>query len=140
MGKELKMLYSYKDYKNKKKSSVLMDEISENTARQLLLSMKFNRSEEEQRELDALAKENIYNEYLEKYTKMTCDLLDKYYELKNEHDNELRKKRYKRIGVVYCQLQVLIESFNKEYNLRPRTCSGKIPPVFEPSLCRAPRA
>lgn len=117
MGKELKMLYSYEDYKNKKESSVLMDEIRENTARQLLLSMKFNRSEEEQRELDALAKENVYNEYLEKYTKMTCDLLDKYYELKNEHDNELRKKRYKRIGVVYCQLQVLIESFNKEYNL-----------------------
>jgi superfamily I DNA and/or RNA helicase len=117
MSKELKMLYSYEDYKNKKESSVLMDEIGENTARQLLLSMKFNRSEEEQRELDALAKENVYNEYLEKYTKMTCDLLDKYYELKNEHDNKLRKKIYKRIGVVYCQLQVLIESFNKEYNL-----------------------
>ncbi len=117
MGKELKMLYSYEDYKNKKESSVFMDDISEKVARQLLLSMNFNRSKEEQMELNVLEEENLYNEYLEKYTKMTCDLLDKYYELKNEHDNELRKKRYKRIGVVYCQLQVLIESFNKEYNL-----------------------
>lgn len=115
MSKELKMLYSYEDYK-KNEYGEEFKKMSSETADALFLSLKMDKTKEEEDLLKEMNECSKYNRYLNDYTIKNHKLLDLYNDLKNKHDDEQREYTYRQIGVRFCELQVLIESFNNEYN------------------------
>ena len=105
--KKLKLLYSYDEYKKNKLR--ICANMSEKTARLLLLSLNFSRTKEEEAEYKELTEYMEEYNSLYKYTNAYYELLDLYFELKNIHDEDKRKEQYQTIGIKFCNLQVMIE-------------------------------
>lgn len=108
--KELKLLYSYEEWKNKKGQ---FEEIAEDTARLLSLSFKFDRTEEEEKEYAELTEKSEYKSDCLKYTKLVYTITDMYNELKYTHNDEVRKELYESIGRKQCEVEIMKEELLK---------------------------
>ncbi len=119
---KLKLLYSYEEYKNNKNSRGLsgnIKSVTERTMRLLELTMKsvpFNntRTEEEEQEYKELSKECDDNIINEKYTRLTHEITDLFFELKDTHDNEHREHKYLSIGRKQCEIEMMKEKYENE--------------------------
>lgn len=108
--KELKLLYSYDEWKNKTQD---IEGVSEDAARFLALSFNFNRTEEEEKEYKELSKIIEYRNKLRKYTILTYEITDMYNELKYTHRDDARKELYESIGRKQCEIEIIKENFSE---------------------------
>lgn len=107
---ELKLLCSYKEWKDNKSP---FNEMLENTAKLLNLSMKFNRSEEEEQEYQELQKQSDIESACKRYTILTHVITDMYEKLKYTHDDDDRQCMYTRIGKKQCEIEIIKEETSK---------------------------
>lgn len=108
--KELKLLYSYDEWKNKTQD---IEEMSEGSAQLLALSFKFNRTEEEEKEYRELSENIYYQNILRKYTTLTYEITDTYNQLKYTHCDDARKELYESIGRKQCEIEIIKENLSK---------------------------
>ena len=108
--KELKLLYSYDEWKNKTQD---IEGMSEYAARLLALSFNFNRTEEEEKEYKELSEKADYQNRLRKYTTLTHEITDMYNQLKYTHRDDTRKELYESIGRKQCEIEIIKEDFLK---------------------------
>lgn len=106
--KELKLLYSYDEWKNKTQH---IEGLFEDSARFLTLSFKFNRTEEEEKEYKELSEKADCRERLSKYTALTHEITDMYNQLKYTHCDDTRKELYESIGRKQCEIEIIKEDF-----------------------------
>lgn len=119
---ELKLLYSYEEYKQQKEGhgiSRTMQAIKESTARLMLLTLKGNpfndeRTEEEKAEHEKLLVETESNTINEKFTRLTHEITDLFYDLKDTHDNEQREYKYISMGRKQCEIEMMKEKYQTE--------------------------
>lgn len=108
--KELKLLYSYDEWKNKAGN---IEELSEDAANLLALSFNFNRTEEEEKEYKELNERVNCRQRLYKYTNLTHEITDMYNQLKYTHCDDARKELYENIGRKQCEIEIIKEDFSK---------------------------
>lgn len=108
--KELKLLYSYDEWKNKTQD---IEEMSEGSAQLLALSFKFNRTEEEEKEYKELSEKADYRKKLYKYTTLTHEITDMYNQLKYTHCDDARKELYESIGRKQCEIEIIKENLSE---------------------------
>ena len=108
--KELKLLYSYDEWKNKTQD---IEGLSEDSAQLLALSFNFNRTEEEEKEYKELSEKTYYQNILRKYTTLTYEITDMYNLLKYTHCDDARKELYESIGRKQCEIEIIKENFLK---------------------------
>ena len=109
------LLYSYENYKNSKISSLhKLSGLSERTARLLALSYNFNKTTDEEEELEKLRKEVELDNKNENFTTLTHEITDLYFELKNIHDDEIRHEKYELMGRKQCEIEIIKEEFNNK--------------------------
>ena len=109
---QIHLLYSYEEYKEKSSSPIT--EMSEDSGKMLSLSLKMDRTKEENEELELLQQKIKESYVLEDYTRKTYKITDKYMDLKDIHDDEQRNDIYNEIGRMQCEIEVLKE---KWYNI-----------------------
>lgn len=105
---QIHLLYSYDEYKNKME----IGQLTENTAKKIILLLKSDRTKEEDDELEELTKRSSIDSLLEEYTRSTHRLTDRYIELKDIHDDEKRNEMYNEIGHMQCEIELLKEKWN----------------------------
>ena len=108
--KELKLLYSYDEWKNK---TQYIEGVSEEAARFLTLNLNFNRTEEEEKEYQELSEKADCRRRLSKYTTLTHEITDMYNQLKYTHCDDTRKEVYESIGRKQCEIEIIKEDFLK---------------------------
>ena len=108
--KELKLLFSYDEWKI---SGGSIEDMSEEAANLLALSLNFNRTEEEEKEYKELSKIIEYRNKLRKYTILTYEITDMYNELKYTHRDDARKELYESIGRKQCEIEIIKENFSE---------------------------
>ena len=111
------LLYSYEDYKNGKMDRCLsskMDGPSEITTRLMTLSLNFNKTKEEEEEYNTLSKEIITDGKNRNFTTLTHEITDLYFELKNIHDDDIRRDKYELIGRKQCKIEIIKEEFKNK--------------------------
>jgi uncharacterized protein YlxW (UPF0749 family) len=109
---ELKLLYSYEEWKNGTSRNGInseMKRLSENAANRLMLALKFDKTEEEIAEYERLNQEFEVNEQNRKFTELTHEITDLYNKLKYVHENEDREAKYNEIGRKQCEIEMLKE-------------------------------
>lgn len=75
----------------------------------LELSLKFNRSEEEEKEYQELKRVSDEYSFNKRYTDYTYEITDVYNALKYCHDDEKRIEMYNTIGRMQCKIEILKE-------------------------------
>lgn len=108
---ELKLLYTYEEWKDKK---VSFESIGEDTARLLFLQMKTDRTDEEEKECKELREKTDKDIENRKYTDTVHRITSLYNELKNIHDNDNRRIMYEYIGKLQCLIEIMKETNNKK--------------------------
>lgn len=108
--KELKLLFSYDEWKNKTQD---IEGMSEDAVQLLALSFNFNRTEEEEKEYKELSEKVDYRKRLHKYTTLTHEITDMYNQLKYTHCDDTRKELYESIGRKQCEIEIIKEDFLK---------------------------
>lgn len=104
--KELKLLFSYDEWKIRGGS---IEDMSEEAANLLALSLKFNRTEEEEKEYKELSEKTDYRNRLYKHTNLTHEITDMYNRLKYTHCDDARKELYENIGRKQCEIEIIKE-------------------------------
>lgn len=114
---QIHLLYSYEEYKeNKKNDFSSIEPISEDYAKMLFLSLKMDRTKEEDKEFNLLQQKTEKYFLLKEYTRKTYKITDKYMELKDIHDDEQRNDMYNEIGRMQCEIEVLKEKWSELNN------------------------
>lgn len=109
--KELKLLYSYEEWKNKGGS---MQCKSENTANMLMLAFKMDRTPEEEKKYQLLCEKSKEDDLNTEYTELTYNIIGLYNSLKYIHDDERRKEIYENIGRKQCEIEILKEKSHEK--------------------------
>lgn len=104
--KELKLLYSYEEWKNKTQD---IEGIFEDSARLFALSFNFNRTEKEEKKYKELSEKVEWQRTLSKYTDLTHTITDMYNKLKYTHCDDARKELYESIGRKQCEIEIIKE-------------------------------
>ena len=104
--KQLKLLCSYEEWKQKK---VRFTGMSEETGRLLNLAFNFHRTEAEEKEYELLSKKTHKDSINEKYTNLTYEITDMYNKLKDIHEDDMRHEIYEDIGRKQCEIEILRE-------------------------------
>lgn len=115
ISNEPHLLCSYEDYKKGKigrfhKSGGL----SGRTIRLLTLGYNFNKTKDEEEEYVKLQKELEIDNKNEKFTTITHEITDLYFELKNIHDDDIRHEKYELIGRKQCKIEIIKEEFKNK--------------------------
>ena len=110
------LLYSYEDYKNGKRSPSVneTEEFTERMGRYMGLSLNFNKTKEEKEEYNTLSKEIITDGKNRNFTTLTHEITDLYFELKNIHDDDIRRDKYELIGRKQCEIEIIKEEFKNK--------------------------
>jgi hypothetical protein len=109
-----KLLYSYEDYKKGYSGHRDIEEITDRINRMLILSCNFNKTKEQEEEFNKLRDEVDLDNKNQKFTTLTHEITDLYFELKNIHDDELRYEKYELIGRKQCEIEIIKEEFNNK--------------------------
>ena len=110
------LLYSYEDYKNGKRSPSVneTEEFTERMGRYMGLSLNFNKTKEEKEEYNTLSKEITTDGKNRNFTTLTHEITDLYFELKNIHDDDIRRDKYELIGRKQCEIEIIKEEFKNK--------------------------
>jgi hypothetical protein len=115
ISNEPHLLCSYEDYKKGKMSSLHKpDGLSKRTIRLLTLGWNFNKTKDEEEEYVKLQKEVEIDNKNEKFTTITHEITDLYFELKNIHDDDIRHEKYELIGRKQCEIEIIKEEFKNK--------------------------
>ena len=111
------LLYSYEEYKKRKEHLWSDVEPLVDTYEKIMrLSLKMDRTKEEDKELKVLQQKTKETSLLEVYTRSIYAITDKYMDLKDIHDDEKRNDIYNEIGRMQCDIEVLKEKWNNINN------------------------
>lgn len=107
---DLKLLYSYEEWK-KNKTSLLggVNIISKDFVRLMELGISLYRTGAEELEYKYLRKKIKLNSANKEYTKLTYEITDMYNKLKDIHDDDMRHEIYEDIGRKQCEIEILRE-------------------------------
>ena len=105
--KELKLLYSYEEWKTDKNKC--FKPLSEDMAELMSLTMQWTRTEEDKikiKELNQKTEEETNNQ---KYTSLVYEITDLFNKLKYVYDDNERKDIYEAMGRKQCEIEQLKE-------------------------------